>query len=60
LERALAAHEPERTLERGYALVTDRDGEFVTTAAAARRAVDVRLRFGDAAVDATICGDDDR
>jgi exodeoxyribonuclease VII large subunit len=60
LALALAAHEPERTLERGYALVTDRDGEFVTTAAAARRAVDVRLRFGDAAVDATICGDDDR
>ena len=57
---ALAAHDPERTLERGYALVTDHGGEVVTSAAAARRAGDVRLRFGDAAVDATITGDDDR
>ena len=31
-----------------------RGGELVTSAAAARRAGDVRLRFGDAAVDATI------
>jgi exodeoxyribonuclease VII large subunit len=57
---ALAAHDPERTLERGYALVTDHAGDVVTSAAAARRAGDVRLRFGDAAVDATITGDDDR
>jgi exodeoxyribonuclease VII large subunit len=55
---ALAAHDPERTLERGYVLVTDRAGEVVTSAAAARAASDVRLRFGDAAVDATI--EDDR
>jgi exodeoxyribonuclease VII large subunit len=60
LTLALAAHDPERTLERGYALVTDRSGELVTSAAAARAAADVRLRFGDAAVDATIGGDDDR
>ncbi|MEA2230944.1 MAG: exodeoxyribonuclease large subunit [Solirubrobacteraceae bacterium] len=60
LALALAAHDPERTLERGYALVTDRGGEVVTSAAAAREAGDVRLRFGDAAVDATIGGDDDR
>jgi exodeoxyribonuclease VII large subunit len=60
LALALAAHDPERTLERGYALVTDRSGELVTSAAAARRAADVRLRFGDAAVDATISDDDDR
>jgi exodeoxyribonuclease VII large subunit len=60
LALALAAHDPERTLERGYALVTDRTGDVVTSAAAARAAGDVRLRFGDAAVDATICGDDDR
>jgi exodeoxyribonuclease VII large subunit len=55
---ALAAHDPERTLERGYALVTDAGGELVTSAEAARRAGDVRLRFRDAAVDATIRGDD--
>jgi exodeoxyribonuclease VII large subunit len=54
---ALAAHDPERTLERGYALVTDRDGAVVTSAAAARAAGDVALRFGDAAVDATISED---
>jgi exodeoxyribonuclease VII large subunit len=60
LALALAAHDPERTLERGYALVTDPAGEVVTSAAAARAAGHVRLRFGDAAVDATICGDDDR
>ena len=60
LALALAAHDPERTLERGYALVTDRAGDVVTTAAGARRAADVRLRFGDAAVDATIRSDDDR
>jgi exodeoxyribonuclease VII large subunit len=51
---ALAAHDPERTLERGYALVTDREGAVVTSATAARAAGDVSLRFGDAAVDATI------
>ncbi|MEA2154343.1 MAG: exodeoxyribonuclease large subunit [Solirubrobacteraceae bacterium] len=60
LALALAAHDPERTLERGYALVTDGAGELVTSAAAARRASDVRLRFADAAVDATIRADDDR
>ena len=60
LAMALAAHDPDRTLERGYALVTDRDGELVVSAAAARAAGDVRLRFSDAAVDATIPGDDDR
>ncbi|HUR87067.1 MAG TPA: exodeoxyribonuclease VII large subunit [Solirubrobacteraceae bacterium] len=60
LAMALAAHDPERTLERGYALVTDRAGRLVTGAGAARAAGDVRLRFGDGSVDATIAGDDDR
>ncbi|HEV2058496.1 MAG TPA: hypothetical protein VGR11_04000, partial [Solirubrobacteraceae bacterium] len=60
LALALAAHEPARTLERGYALVTDTGGEIVTSAAAARDAGDVRLRFADAALDATIKGDHDR
>ena len=58
LAMALAAHDPDRTLERGYALVTDRAGDVVTSAAAARAAADVRLRFGDAAVAATITRDD--
>jgi len=60
LAMALAAHEPQRTLERGYALVTDAAGELVTSARAARGAGAVRLRFSDAAVDATIRDDDDR
>jgi len=59
LALALAAHDPERTLERGYALVSDAGGDVVTSAAAARRAGAVSLRFSDAAVDATIRADDD-
>ncbi len=59
LAMALAAHDPDRTLERGYALVTDRGGELVTSAAGARAAGEVSLRFGDGAIDATISGDDD-
>ena len=59
LALALAAHDPDRTLERGYALVTDSGGNVVTSAVAARRAGAVSLRFSDAAVDATICADDD-
>ena len=35
---ALRAHDPERTLERGYALAEDAEGEPVTSAAAARAA----------------------
>ncbi|MDP2711693.1 MAG: exodeoxyribonuclease VII large subunit [Solirubrobacteraceae bacterium] len=60
LALALAAHDPERALERGYALVTDRSGDVLTSARAARRAGDVRLRFGDAELDATITDDDAR
>ncbi len=53
-EVALRAHEPERTLERGYALVQDGDGEPVTNAAGAVAAGRVKLRFSDATVGATI------
>jgi exodeoxyribonuclease VII large subunit len=61
LAAALAAHDPERTIERGYALVTAGSDELVTSAAAAQRAGAVSLRFSDAAVDATIRSvDDDR
>ena len=38
LAAAIAAHDPERVLARGYAMVEDRAGEVVTTAAAARAA----------------------
>jgi exodeoxyribonuclease VII large subunit len=54
LALALAAHDPARTLERGYVLVTNPAGDPLTSASAAREAGDVSLRFGDGAVDATI------
>ena len=54
LSAAIAAHDPERVIARGYAMVEDRSGDVVTTAAAARAARDVCLRFSDANVDARI------
>ena len=54
LSLALAAHDPERTLARGYALVEDADGELVTSARAARAAGDVSVRFHDDRVRARI------
>ncbi len=54
LSLALAAHDPERTLARGYALVEDRLGEPLPSAAAARSVRDLRIRFHDDAVDAKV------
>ncbi len=51
---ALGAHDPDRTLARGYSLVTDREGAPVASAAEARRSGKVNLRFADDAVRATI------
>jgi exodeoxyribonuclease VII large subunit len=51
---ALRAHDPERTLERGYALAETVDGEPVTAAAAALEAAEIRLRFADGPVRAQI------
>jgi exodeoxyribonuclease VII large subunit len=51
---ALRAHDPERTLERGYVLAETLEGEPVTTAGAAVAAGDVRLRFADGRVKAEI------
>jgi len=51
---ALAAHDPERVVERGFAVVDDRQGNVLTTAEAARAAREVRLYFADAALDARI------
>ena len=47
---ALAAHDPERTLARGYALVTDRAGEPVTSAEAARERGRLEIGFADGGV----------
>jgi exodeoxyribonuclease VII large subunit len=55
LSLALAAHDPARTLARGYALVEDpASGEPITSGAAARRAGEVRMRFHDQAVPARV------
>jgi len=50
LALALAAHDPERTLARGYALVEDQAGQPVTSAGAARAAGDLGIRFSDGRV----------
>ena len=47
---ALAAHDPQRTLERGYALVEDGAGEPVVSASAARGAPSLILRLHDGRV----------
>jgi exodeoxyribonuclease VII large subunit len=49
-EVALRAHEPERTLERGYALAETVDGEPITSAEAVRAADEISLRFADGRV----------
>jgi exodeoxyribonuclease VII large subunit len=56
LRLALAAHDPDRTLRRGYALVEDSDSQPLTTAAAARAQREVTLRFADGRVGAKITG----
>jgi exodeoxyribonuclease VII large subunit len=54
LALALAAHDPQRTLERGYALVQSPAGEPIASAEAARAQTAVRLRFADGTVAAEI------
>lgn len=56
LALALAAHDPDRTLRRGYALVQRRGGEPVSSAAEAQDARELRLRFADGFVDAEVTG----
>ena len=54
LALALDAHDPERTLARGYTLVEDRAGEPLSSAAAARAARELSLRFHDDTVEAEV------
>jgi exodeoxyribonuclease VII large subunit len=54
LALALAAHDPQRTLERGYALVESPAGEPIASAQTARSQREVRLRFADGSVAAEI------
>jgi exodeoxyribonuclease VII large subunit len=55
---ALAAHDPDRTLARGYALVQNDAGELVTGVEAARAAGRVDVRFHDGAVRARVEDDE--
>ena len=50
LAMALAAHDPQRTLERGYALVEGPGGAPVTSAAAAATWPELKLRMRDGTV----------
>ncbi len=59
LALALAAHDPARTLARGYALVEARDGEPLGSAAAARVAGAVSLRFHDGTLPARVDSSED-
>ena len=54
LALALAAHDPQRTLERGYALVESPSGDALTSATAAREAEQLRVRFADGVVPARV------
>jgi exodeoxyribonuclease VII large subunit len=56
----LRAHEPERTLERGYALVEGEAGEPLTSAEAVAAAEQVKLRFADGRVRAETDGNVER
>jgi exodeoxyribonuclease VII large subunit len=54
LALALAGHDPQRTLERGYALVQSRTGEPIASAMEARTARELELRFADDTVPAKV------
>lgn len=60
LAAALAAHDPDRTIARGFALVQDGDGGLVTSAEHARTAGALRLRFADGTAGAAPDGSIDR
>jgi exodeoxyribonuclease VII large subunit len=47
LALALGGHDPQRTLERGYALIESASGEPLPSAARARDVEEVRMRFAD-------------
>ena len=51
---ALFAHDPDRTLERGYALLLDGDGEPLGSAAAVRAAGEFTARMSDADLPAKV------
>ena len=54
--KLIEALNPSNILDRGYALVTDRQGAVLTSAAAARKAGVLTVRFGDDAVPVRVEG----
>jgi exodeoxyribonuclease VII large subunit len=54
LSLALGAHDPQKTMARGYALVADRQGTPLGSAAATRAAGELELRFHDDRVPARV------
>jgi exodeoxyribonuclease VII large subunit len=54
LAMALAGHDPQRTLERGYVLASATDGSPLANVAAARQAGELSLRFADGEVGAKV------
>jgi exodeoxyribonuclease VII large subunit len=60
LALALDAHDPRRTLKRGYALVSDNEGTPLGSAAAAREAGRFMVRFHDDALPARVDGRGER
>jgi exodeoxyribonuclease VII large subunit len=54
---ALRSHDPQRTLERGYVMARSPGGEPIVTAAGARAAEELRLRFADGTLPARISGE---
>jgi len=54
LALALAGHDPQRTLERGYVLVQTSAGEALASAAAALEARELKLRFADGELPARV------
>jgi exodeoxyribonuclease VII large subunit len=54
LSLAERAHDPDRTLDRGYALVSGNDGDPLTSAAAARERDRIVIRFADDALPARV------
>jgi exodeoxyribonuclease VII large subunit len=55
----LASHDPERALERGYALLVDASGEPLVSAAAVRSAETFEARLADGTVRARVDHDED-
>lgn len=56
LALALEAHDPQRTLARGYALVQRTDGEHVGSAKKAAKERGLELRFADGSLDVEVSG----